>query len=154
MDILPNNTNDSSNVDPLIPIPLSLLLPILWGYKKGADLRDRCVPGDDIIAIIEANVPPDVAAKHYVIQKPKAGSNGELATLWHRDEWRNCGARQEEIKKNSEKFYGGMEKVLDELAPKFPMLNRSMLSQLAGDLIHKKDWATLKAFGVNTEGME
>ena len=139
--------------DPLVPIPLSRLLQLLWGYKKGADLRDRCVPGEDIVALLDAHVPADVAAKHYVIQKPKAGSEG-LSIVWQKDEWKTCGARDEERKIIKDKIFGGIEKVIDTLKPKFPMLTRDMIRALADDLINKKDWTTLQAFGVDTKEME
>lgn len=138
--------------EPTITLPLSQFLDILWSYKKGSELRDRAVPGPEIVAALESQC-PDPEGKYYVIQKTGL-ETGVQPIVWQPGEWKTSGVpkmiRTVELKKR----WGGIDSVIETLAPKFPMLTKDMLRALADDLIQKKDWSSLQAFGVNTEGME
>lgn len=149
-----NSTTTPPPEDPIIPIPLSLLLPLLWGYKKGADLRDRCVPGDDVVALLDAHVPAEVAAKYFVVQRAPKDKPEVLTTVWQKDEWRNSGERQEAAKIASAKFWDNIDTIITTMQQKYPMFTKDMARQFASDCVQKKDWATLTAMGINVEGME
>lgn len=137
---------------PTITLPLRAFLDILWGYKKGAELRERAVPGQEIVTILRS-IPG--YEKFYHIQDPKSeDSPDSLSTVWQLEYWRASGERQEIRKKENDVLYGGIDAMVDALLPKFPMLNREALRVFADGLVFNKQWPILQGYGIDTTELE
>lgn len=129
---------------PNITLPLSLFLEVLWGYKKGAELRERAVPGPEIVALLAA-VPN--YSEYYHIQRNAEG----LDTVWQKEFWRTEGQRGEELREKMDTLRSAADIAADKIAEKlFPVMTKSAIKQLAYDLIHNKQWVTLESMGVDT----
>lgn len=150
MSMVPTNTESESSTQPTIPeitLPLPLFLQILWAYKKGAELRERAVPGKEIVAILRS-VPEHEQWYHIQDQEDCE------STVWQREYWKGTGERTVERDAKLKVLWGGIDSVIEALAPKFPMFNRPALQQFADGLIQNKQWEVLRGLGVDTTQME
>jgi len=142
----PTNTFNTPP-EPEITLPLSTFLQILWGYKKGADLRERAIPGADIVALLSAV--PDYQ-RYYHIQKNPDGED----TVWQRDEWKSSGLREEERDTSLRVYWQGIEDIMTVISPRFPMFTREQLRPFVEGLIQRKEWTMLQGMGVDTAELE
>lgn len=133
--------------EPNITLPLRTFLNILWGYKKNVDLRERAVPGKEVIKILKAI--PDYAQYYHIQENP----DGE-DTVWQKDEWRNCGAKTEERDTGLRVYWQGIEDIMNVISPRFPMFNREQLRPFVEGLIQRKEWQMLRELGVVTDELE
>lgn len=128
--------------EPTITLPLSLFLTILWSYKKGTELRERAVPGKEVVALLSAILQ---GPQYFHIQRNLDGED----TVWQRGEWRNCGERETERNIALRALWAGIELVLDNLQPRFAMFTREQLRTVASDLISGEKWETLEGMGID-----
>jgi len=143
----PTNTFNTPPPEPVIALPISQFLQILWGYKKHADLRERAVPGEDIVEALRA-IPN--YEQWYHIQDEE----GCESTVWQKDFWKGTGVREQERNKKLDTLWGGIDSVIETLRPKFPMFQREALRVFADGLIQERQWTTLRGMGVDTTELE
>lgn len=143
METTPDNHSSPPPPIPTITLPLTLFLDVLWAYKKGQELRDRSVPGAEIVALLEA-IPGH--EQYYHIQHQEDCQS----IVWQREFWRSSGERIVQRNEALDRLWKGIDAVLDTLQPMFPMMGRDALRQLASDLITKEQWITLESMGVDT----
>jgi len=129
-------------VPPNITIPLPLFLDILWGYKKGVELRERAVPGNEIIAILSKI--PQIEKYIYIQSNPEG-----LDIVWQLDEWKKSGEKQESLRQKTSELWDNIETVIQFLEPAFGILGREALRTLASDLVTNKKWNELRGMGVD-----
>ncbi len=141
---------NSPNVPPNITLPLPLFLNILWGYKKNAELRDRAVPGQEIVDIIQGVV----GYENYLHLEHKPDA---LTSVWQLAEWKATGERQVLLKDKSDKYNHNVD-TLEAALLKSKLgssgLDRSFIRQLAHNLILTKDYSSLAMFGIKEEDLK
>jgi len=122
-------------------IPFKLFLQILWGYKKNAELRDRAVPGEEVVALIKQVK----GYEEFVYIQEEAGI---ATTVWQKNEWKTTGERQLLQKAESEKFNYNTDKIFDALYKKLPHLDKAFLRSLALNSYNAKNLEGLAIFGI------
>lgn len=134
---------------PNITLPLPIFLDILWGYKKGAELRERAVPGEDVVNCIKS-IPN--YEKYVHIQAPKEGCS--LSVVWQKQEWKMCGERQELVKHQLQTRYSRADLIAAKLREKFPFIPASVWSGVAHQIEHGGNYAALVPFGITKEWLD
>lgn len=140
-----------------VTIPLRLFLQVLWGFKftgSLGDYRERAYPGDEIISLLEKQVPPEIADRYYKIVRPQPSVE---AVLWHANEWRTSGQREAEKKQESETFSKRADALTAWLIQKVPMLalnGKQFVRNLSFVIVKDGNYASLKAFGMTEEQIE
>ena len=127
--------------EPNITLPLKDFLEILWGYKKGVELRDRAVPGEKIIARLKAVKGYE---EHVHIQEQE----GAATIVWQKSEWKTTGERQVLQKIESDKFNHNTDKIYEALQKKLPHLDKVFLRSLALNSYNTKSIESLAIFGI------
>lgn len=130
--------------EPNITLPLSEFLKILWGYKKGAELRNRAAPD---LPVIEAIKQIPNYQDYVYIQEPKPGQN-HLPQVWQKSEWKESGEREMLKKEKSEKDNFNVDVIYEALLKKLPMLDKMFVRQLAYNVYETKDFSSLTPFGI------
>ncbi len=127
--------------EPTITLPLKDFLQILWGYKKHAELRDRAVPGEEIVARLKAIK----GYEEYIHIQEEVG----MATaVWQKSEWKTTGERQVLQKIESDKFNYNTDKIFEALQKKLPHLDKMFLRSLALNSYNAKNLEGLAIFGI------
>ena len=141
METLPPTSKENSI--PTITLSLSLFLEVLWGYKK-SDLRDRAVPGREIVQLLEELGP--VGKNYFHIQHQPDSE----PTVWQKDEWKGSGEKISARDEALRKLWKGIDHVVETIRPKFPpVFSREAIRQMASDLITQEKWETLEAMGID-----
>ena len=127
--------------EPLVSVPLSYFLEILWGYRK-ADLRDRAVPRKEIVKILQT-VP---GINNYVYIQEQEGCE---TIVWQKDEWKRSGIPMENRKVEMAKHSDDAAKVYAALkASKIGMLPEEVLRTIAHQIVHLKSTEGLRSLGI------
>ena len=143
--------------EPTITIPLRLFLQVLWGFKYSGsmgDYRERAYPGDEIINLLEQQVPAEVSVRYYKIVRPQPSVE---AVIWHADEWRNSGQREAEKKEASDTFNKRADALTDWLLKKVPMLalnGKQFVRNLSFVIVTEGNYSALQSFGMTAEQIE
>lgn len=143
--------------EPTINIPLRLFLQVLWGFKYSGsmgDYRERAYPGDEIINLLEAQIPPEIAVRYYKIVRPQPSVD---AVIWHADEWRNSGQREAEKKEASETFSKRADALTAWLLKKVPLLamnGKEFVRNLSFVIVKDGNYSALQSFGMTPEQIE
>lgn len=146
--IKPDSIDNTSRQDSAqqITIPLHLFLQLLWGYKKGVELRDRAVPGQEIVEILRAQIPDLKEAGIYIEDKEDA-----LSSVWQLAEWKSSGEKVILAKQASDKYVHNVELLAAAIFAKMPVLGMPFIRQLAHNVIHNNQWDSVKMFGLEKE---
>lgn len=127
-----------------ITIPVKQFLEILWGYRK-SDMRDKCVPDKNITEKLRAI--PGIESAVYFQER----SEGEgLTIVWQLNEWRRSGLPEQRRAIEMEEHSSAASKVIAALRKKIP-LDDSLLSPIAHQIVHDKNYDGLKALGISRE---
>lgn len=130
--------------EPIIPVPLSVFLQLLWGYKKNVELKDRAVPGEQIVQLLkEYGGPPTEGGFHFQEQE------GAQTIVWQLAEWKTSGERQMTFKVESEKQNSNADTIAEAIYKKAPMLGKEFCRTLAHNLVKSKDFSCLAPFGLS-----
>jgi|KBSSwiStaDraftv2_1062776.scaffolds.fasta_scaffold14219_2 hypothetical protein len=130
--------------EPTITLPISTFLSILWGYKK-SDLRDKAVPGKEVVALMEAV--PNIQSLCY-FQK----QDGCETLVWQLDEWKRSGLPQEVLKAKMTKHSDDADRVYQVLKKsRVGVLGTDILRAIAHQIVHESNYIGLEALGIKRE---
>jgi hypothetical protein len=135
----------SGNSEPTVSLRLSLFLEILWGYRK-SDLRDKAVPGKEVVAALEKL---ECGDKYFYLQK----QDGCETIVWQIHEWRNSGQKFVEAQKKSEIYNYNVETVIEAMQKKLPMLGKEFLSTVARTALKNNNMELIYQLGVKEEDL-
>lgn len=140
---------DSTKPTPTITLPLPLFLQILWGYKKPTELRDRAVPGQEIVDIIQGI---DGHESYLYIQTQE----GCATAIWQLSEWRSSGEKQMLLKERSAKCNHNVDTIEAALLKSklAAVMDKSSIRQLAHNLQATGDFKSLEMFGIKEEDLK
>ncbi len=126
-----------------------MFLRLLWGYKKGAELRDKAVPGKEIVELIRNQVTDTKAANIFIQDIEDCES-----VVWQLSEWKTTGEKQLKDKENSDKYNHNVELLAAAIFKKMPVLGMPFIRQLAHNVIHNKQWDSVKMFGISEQDIK
>ena len=138
-----------------VNVPLDEFLTLLWGYRKGVELRERAIPGEVIVSCLKALGPRGAEFFHIQEGESKGTDKTYLSTVWQKQYWRTAGERQEARDKQFEIWRILADEVTEAVVEKLGVvLGKAASRQLALDLIDKKQWITIESMGVNCDKLK
>lgn len=137
--------------DPPITMPLSEFLKILWGYKKGAELRNRAAPD---LPVIEALKKVPNYQNYVHIQESQPSEQYHHPQVWQKAEWKESGEREVAKKKFHEQQNFNVDTIADAIYKKLPMLGKDFIRTLAHNVCNAKDFSSLKMFGIEEKDLK
>jgi hypothetical protein len=113
------------------------------------ELRDRAVPGEEVIKIIREQIPDLKEAGIYI-----EDIEGAQSVVWRYEEWRTAGERTAKMKVMSTNFNHNADMIAEAIFKKAPMLGLPFCRALAYNAVKLQDWSSLAPFGIDIEKLK